>query len=325
MRSVIIEFIPAMIFLVIAGLGILLVLIWSKNFGARHQAFFKRMNETAALRSPKFEDSLHQKGAKQSAFLDWVDSKLVIFPRYKLLLIRSGLEKSPAQFLTLAIGISFVVFLFTLIVLRQGLGTALSAWIASFSLPIFYLSHQANKRRMKFEEQLPDALDFITRSLRAGHGLTASIGMAADELPDPVGQEFKITFDEINFGIVFPETMTNLMLRINSSDLSFFTIAVVIQRETGGNLTELLGGLSKTIRERIKLKGKVRILASEGKFSGYLLGGLPIILGAVVNVLNPKYMAVLWYTEQGHNLLITCAILLAIGAALMFKIAQIKV
>lgn len=325
MGSVIIEFIPAFIFLLIAGVGVLLIVIWSRNFGSRQKAMSKRMLETAALRSPAIEDSLHHRGVRQSGFLDWIDSKLLSLAWYQLLVIRSGLEKSPAQFFVYSVGFSAFMFFISFIFIRQGFVTSLSVGVASFSLPLFYLSHLANKRRMKFEEQLPDALDFITRSLRAGHGLTASMGMAADELPDPVGKEFKTTFDEINFGIVFPEAMTNLMVRINSPDLAFFTIAVVIQRETGGNLTELLGGLSKTIRERIKLKGKVRILASEGKFSGYLLGGLPIVLGAIVNVLNPKYMAVLWYTEQGHNLLFTSAILLAIGAALMYKIAQIKV
>jgi len=325
MGSHIVEFIPAFIFLLIAGVGVLLIVIWSKNFGSRHQALSKRLLETAALRSPAIEDSLHQRGASQSNFLDWVDSKLLTFSGYQLLLIRSGIEKSPAQFFMYSAGLAALTFFITLVFIRQSFFTSLFVGVASLLLPAFYLSRRANKRRMKFEEQLPEALDFITRSLRAGHGLTASMGMAAEELPDPVGKEFKITFDEINFGIVFPEAMANLMVRINSPDLAFFTIAVVIQRETGGNLTELLGGLSKTIRERIKLKGKVRILASEGKFSGYLLGGLPIILGAIVNVLNPKYMGVLWYTEQGHNLLFTCAILLAVGAAIMYKIVQIKV
>lgn len=281
--------------------------------------------EAADLRSVEAEGSLRSRVVGQSSFLDWLDDLLIAMPQFALLLIRAGSPKKPAEYLLLSLGFGGIVTLASILFSRQGLLGSLAIFAIASALPVLNLARLAAKRREMFEDQLPDALDFIARSLRAGHGLTISMGMAADELPDPIGKEFKITFDEINFGIAFPEAMANLNARVNSPDLSFFTIAVVIQRETGGNLTELLAGLAKTIRERIKLKGKVRVLASEGKFSGYLLGGLPILLGAVMNALNPQYMALLWFSETGHDLLRTSAVMLTLGAAFMYKIAQIKV
>lgn len=316
---------PAAVFALVTGLFVLAIRIWTKKFSARQQAVKRRLRETAELRYIEKEGSLQSRTIQQSTFMDWLDGRLTALPRFQLLLIRAGSAKRPAEFLVLALGIGALASLMAVVFSRQGVLGFIVIFLAAASLPFLNLIRLAAKRREKFEDQLPDALDFIARSLRAGHGLTISMGMAADELPEPIGTEFKITFDEINFGIAFPEAMANLNARINSPDLSFFTIAVVIQRETGGNLTELLAGLAKTIRERIKLKGKVRVLASEGKFSGYLLGGLPILLGAIMNALNPQYMALLWFSEAGHDLLRTSAVMLAIGAAAMYKIAQIKV
>ncbi len=325
MGDVITLLVPAIIFIFVAGVGILLVLFWSRNFGARHQSLARRLQETADLRATVPEDSLRSRDVSQSSLMDWVDARLLALPQLQLLLIRAGSSQTPARFLVLTVCFGFFSAFIAFAIFRVGPLIVLGTFVVTLLLPCVYFMRKASTRRLKFEDQLPDALDFITRSLRAGHGLTISMGMAADELPEPVGTEFKITFDEINFGIPFTEAMANLTVRINSPDLSFFTIAVVIQRETGGNLTELLASLSRTIRERIKLRGKVRVLAAEGKFSGYLLGGLPIVLGMVLNALNPQYMSPLWYTETGHGLVRTGLIMLAIGAGFMFKITQIKV
>jgi tight adherence protein B len=151
------------------------------------------------------------------------------------------------------------------------------------------------------------------------------MGMAANELADPIGTEFGIVFDEIGFGIPFDESMTAMTHRVGSPDLDFLVIALLIQRETGGNLTELLDSLAKTVRERIKLKGKVRTLSSEGRFSAILLGSLPFVLGAVLSLLNPGYMSALWETPQGHNLMQIGAVLLVVGFIVLQRIIRIKV
>ncbi len=325
MNNLVDYLLPAFIFLIFSSLGIIVVLIWLKFFSYKQKSLSNRLNEVAELRRNAPVSSLKSQVGEQSAFMVWADSKLFALSKLQLLLIRSGSQQSGAQFVLLSAAVSLGGALLVSLITRQSLFVLALISFVALAIPYLYLLRKASVRRMKFEEQLPDALEYITRSLRAGHGLAISIHMASEELPQPVGGEFKITYDEINFGVSFSEAMSNLMVRVNSSDLSFFTIAVVIQRETGGNLTELLVGLAKTIRERIKLSGKVRVLAAEGKFSCCLLGGLPIVLGLIMNWLNPKYMGLLWYTESGHTLLKISAVMLILGAGLMYKMTQIKV
>ena len=186
------------------------------------------------------------------------------------------------------------------------------------------LTHGQDRRR-KFEDKLPEALDFLSRALRAGHSITVAMGMAGNELADPIGTEFKTVFDEIGFGIAFDEAMTEMTRRIQCPDLDFLVIALLIQRETGGNLTELLEGLAKTVRERIKLQGKVKTLSSEGKFSAMLLGTLPFILGCILSLLNPDYMGALWRTPEGQNILMMGAGLLVVGFVTLSRMVKIKV
>lgn len=316
---------PALIFLLVAGLGVGIVVFWQRRFSSQSRAIAKQLAAARALREAAETQQLRQDVAEQSAFLDWVEDRLAGFPALKLLLIRADSDKTPAEFAVMSALMALVGLFVALVVFRTGWVGTLGFGAISGLLPWWHMSGKAKKRRIKFEDQLPDALDFISRSLRAGHGLTASMGMAGDELPAPVGRELKITFDEINFGITFKEAMANLMARVDSPDLTFFTVAVVIQRETGGNLTELLANLSKLIRERIKLKGKVRVLASEGKFSGFLLGGLPFALAGLLTGINPDYMAMLWSTPEGHNLILTGLSMMVIGAFFMSRIVQIKV
>lgn len=149
--------------------------------------------------------------------------------------------------------------------------------------------------------------------------------MVAEELPEPISGEFRQVFDEINFGTSFQEAFGGLAYRIESQDLGFFVVGVLIQRETGGNLSELLHNLSTTIRERFKLQGKVRTLAAEGKYSGILLGSLPAIMGFVLSLINPAYMSELWDTHTGQKWLTIGVCLMIAGFAWMWKIAQIRV
>ncbi|TCD47235.1 type II secretion system F family protein [Chlorobium sp. N1] len=199
----------------------------------------------------------------------------------------------------------------------------LSAGVAS--LPIFWLMWLAAKRRKAFDDKLPEALDHITRALRAGHSLTSSIGMVGKEYPDPIGGEFRVVFDEIGFGIPFRDAIGELGERVPSADLKFFVASLIIQHETGGNLTELLDGLSKTIRKRIKLRGKIRTLASEGRASGWVLGSMPFVITAVLSLVNRDYISTLWTTPEGVNLIYISGALMIFGFFVMKRIVNIKV
>ena len=192
-------------------------------------------------------------------------------------------------------------------------------------LPVVILIIRASKRKRVFEEQLPEALDYMSRAMRAGHGLSVALAMVGDELPAPLGPEFKRVYEEINFGIPFHEALPKMPQRMPSADLSFFVAALLIQRETGGNLTELLRGLSATIRERLKLQGRVKILSAEGKYTGYLLAAMPFIIAMVLYSMNPGYISLLWTTEVGKNLMTIASMIIIFGFFWMWKITQIKV
>ena len=193
------------------------------------------------------------------------------------------------------------------------------------STPFLWLYRLANHRRQAFGDKLPEAIDYITRALHAGQSLTSAIGMLGKEFPDPIGHEFKTVFDEISFGIPFKDAIDQLADRVQSYDLNFFVISLKIQHETGGNLTELLDGLAGTLRERIKLRGKIRTLSAEGRASEWVLGSMPFALGGILGLINPGYMGVLFTTSQGHTLILIGGGLMSVGFFLLNRIVKIKV
>lgn len=220
--------------------------------------------------------------------------------------------------LTLSVGLVFLLLTGSLVL------SVLLAILAGF-LPIGRLQVKAARRLRLFEAQFPEALDFMARALRSGHGLTMAFQIVSEELPAPVSEEFKRVCDELNFGNSFQEALSKMPDRIRSPDLSFFVLGILIQRETGGNLSDLLRTLSNTVRDRLKLQGKVRTLAAEGKFSGILLGSMPFVLAGILTLINPTYMGALWFTPAGQKSVMVGAVFLTLGFFWMRKIAQIRV
>jgi tight adherence protein B len=174
-------------------------------------------------------------------------------------------------------------------------------------------------------EQLPDALDLISRALKAGHAFPSGLQMVGEEAQDPIAGEFRIVHDEINFGVAVPTALANLANRVPSLDMRQFVIAVLIQRETGGNLTELLANISTLIRERLKLLMKVRVLSAEGRLSAWILCLLPFFLAGVINLINPRFMSVLWTDPMGLKMIYASLVMMAVGALWMRKIIRIRV
>jgi tight adherence protein B len=192
-------------------------------------------------------------------------------------------------------------------------------------LPLLYILRKRAKRMFKIVEQLPDALDLISRALRAGHAFPSGLQMVGEETQDPIAGEFRIVHDEINFGVSVPAALTNLANRVPSPDMRHFVMAVLIQRETGGNLTELLANISTLIRERMKLLLKIRVLSAEGKLSAWILCILPFVLAGIINVLNPRFMSVLWTDPLGLKMIYAALIFMGVGALWMRKIIRIRV
>jgi tight adherence protein B len=192
-------------------------------------------------------------------------------------------------------------------------------------LPILYLSHLKRKRIKKFKRQLPDGLDLIARALKAGHAFSGGMNLAADEFDDPLGPEFTETLDEINFGVSVADALKNLAGRIDCEELRYFVVGVILQRETGGNLAELIETLANLIRERFKFDGKVRTLTAEGRLSAVILILLPIAVFGYLWITNPKFLNPLFTDPSGKFMVLAAIVMMIIGAIVMKRMVDIKV
>jgi tight adherence protein B len=201
----------------------------------------------------------------------------------------------------------------------------LAAGLLLGALPILYVYIKKQKRINRFEEQLPEAMDMMARSLKAGHAFTGGLQMVGQEFPDPLGTEFSKTLDEINFGVAYEDALKNLSSRVDSDDLKLFVISVIIQRTSGGNLAEILENIGRLIRERFKLKGHVQTLCAEARLSAYILIGLPFFIGIMIYFLNPSYIMVLFTDPIGHAMLAFAGVMMVLGVITMRNMVQIKV
>lgn len=208
-----------------------------------------------------------------------------------------------------------------------GKSTILSAGIAvvAAAVPFLYLVTKRQKRAAKFQAQLPEALDMIARSMRAGHAFTTGMRLAADEFGDPLGTEFRYTMDEVNFGVSVPDALGNLLDRVDCPDLNFFVVAVILQRETGGNLAEVMEKIAHLIRERFKLLDRIRTLSAEGKLSAVILTAIPFVVAGIVYTMNRKYIMILFTEHAGRILVLVAIILMILGFYVMRRIIRIKV
>ena len=192
-------------------------------------------------------------------------------------------------------------------------------------LPLFYLKRKKNKRMNDFHKQLPEVLDLMSRALKAGHTFGGAMRMVADEFDDPIGSEFGQTLDEINYGMDVDRALDNLLERVDVSDLKFFAVSVNIQRETGGNLAEIISNIARLVRERFVLFGKVRVLSAEGRLSALLLSALPFITAGILYFVNPDYMSLMWTTEIGLNMSYGALFGMTLGILCMRRMVNIRV
>ena len=192
-------------------------------------------------------------------------------------------------------------------------------------LPLFFVHSAKRKRMNKIEMQLPEAIDLMARALKAGHAFSGALQMAGIDGPEPTASEFRLTFDEINFGVSAQDAMLNLSIRVPIADLRYFVIAVLIQRESGGNLAELLDKISRLIRARLTLLAKIRVLSAEGRMSAWILSCLPFAVGLMIHLLNPEFLSVLWTDPLGLMLVKIAAGMIVIAIFIMSRIIKIRV
>ena len=240
------------------------------------------------------------------------------------LLEQSGLAWSVSDLIVYSL-ITAVVAAGTCIWLNMPILIVFAAAGLAIDIPLLYVRRAKTKRLNKIDMQLPDALDLIGRALRAGHAFPTALKMVGDEMRDPIADEFRIVFDEVNFGISMSEALMNLATRVPSTDVRYFVIAVLIQRETGGNLAELLGNISNIIRERIKLLGQIRVLSAEGRMSAWVLGLLPFGAASVIQLTNPNFLKVLYTDPAGQKMIMVALFMMACGVFVMRRIIKIRV
>jgi tight adherence protein B len=201
---------------------------------------------------------------------------------------------------------------------------ALVLGFASASLPILYVRKAATKRRDKFEEQFPEAIDLIARALRAGHALPTAMQMVGEEMADPVGAEFRTMFEQQNYGLALPDTLRAFGERVQLLDARFFVTAVLTQRETGGNMSEVLDRLANVIRERFKVKRQVRSVSAHGRITGVVLGFLPPVVASLIFIISPEHIRLLIDDPLGVYMVVTAAILQVVGVLIIRKIVNVE-
>jgi tight adherence protein B len=278
---------------------------------------------------------LSEQAAPEVAFLrDEVLSRIPAFDNYlrrservselQKTLEQGNIDVRAGNFIMLCIISSLV---FALIAFIVG-GNLIFGWVGAligFFIPYAYASHRRTKRFQKFEEKFPEAIDTLARAVRAGHAFTTAIEMIANEVSEPVAGEFRQLFEEQKFGLPVRDALLNLTDRIPLVDVKFFVTAVMLQRETGGNLAEILDNLSYVIRERFKILRQVRVHTAQGRLTMVLLMALPPTIVVVMQVLNPGFIQPLFSDPWGHVLIVAGISMQTIGYFVIRKIIRIQV
>lgn len=302
-----------------------LYLLWSANKSPEVKRIEQRLRAVDAGALPGADASiLKQRLLSEVPELQRLFARMPRLREFDRVVEQSGVNASVGQILLIAVVAGVACYglarLFSLPIFA-----ALTLGVIAGSLPFIHIFRQRKARIQKLEQQLPDALDLISRALRAGHAFGSGLKMVGEEMADPIAKEFRITHEEVSYGVALQQALLNLGARIPSTDLRYFVIAILIQHDSGGNLTEVLGNLSALIRERFKLLQKVRVLAAEGKMSAWVLGILPFAVAAAINVVNPGFMKVLWTDPMGIKMVYIMLTMMIFGILWMRKIIRIHV
>jgi tight adherence protein B len=235
---------------------------------------------------------------------------------------QAALKITVSQLLLSAACLSLLVYLVVKTVTYSTMFAIAAAVLASF-VPFIYVKRAKSKRLRLFEEQFPEAIDLIGRALRAGHAFTTGLAMVAEEIPKPVGEEFKLLYDRQNFGMPLPEALKAFADRIPLIDARFFVTAVLTQRETGGNLGEVLDNLASVIRDRFRVKRQVRVLTAHGRITGWILAGMPPALATAMFFVAPQHMHMLISDPLGVQMIVGALTLQIIGTLIIRKLVDI--
>ena len=283
---------------------LVLMLIVSLHFGAG-------MIDVAAPASARLRERLRNAAAPRATASIARQGQLADAPPLRRFLARHAFSANVERLLSQA-GMRIKVAPFLL----MSVGLA--------GLPAMLALQRRQRRLACMERQLPDALDLLCRALRAGHALPSALRMAAEDCAAPLAGEFRLLVDEVGYGAALPDALRRMALRNPGGDLGCFVVALLVQRDTGGNLAELLAGIATMVRERQKLRGQVRVATAEARLSAWILGLLPFVLGIALHLVHPGFISLLWTDAVGRRLLMIVVVLLAIGLVWMRMLVRIQ-
>jgi tight adherence protein B len=239
------------------------------------------------------------------------------------LLKHAASELTVSSFLLICGTAGLVTFAVVMLLTRQPLIALPVGSFAAF-VPVIVMKFKKDRRIAKFEEQFPESLDLLSRALRAGHAYTTGLLMVADEMPQPVGPEFRIIYDQQNYGLPMGDALKSFAERVPLLDAKFFVTAVMTQRESGGNLAEILDNLASVIRDRFKVKRQIQVISAHGRMTGWVLSAVPPVLAFVMFLISPENMRVLWHDPLGVKLIALAIFLQITGAMIIRRLVQIE-
>ena len=241
------------------------------------------------------------------------------------LILQSGMTMGLTQFAVFVALAAFAAFATTVFVRGAIMEAVFATLVTGIVGPVLLLRMKRSRRQRRFGAQFPDAIDIIVRSLRAGHPVPIAVSMVAREMPDPIGSEFGMVADEITYGADLETAMRNLYFRVGQDDLPLFVTAIAIQGTTGGNLGEILENLSKVIRERFKMRRKIKALASEGRASALILSSLPVAIFLIVQVVSPDFYGSVWKFDLTKIVLACAGVWMATGNYIMYRMVNFRI
>jgi tight adherence protein B len=286
-----------------------------------------RLSEArSADRETKVRESLLRRtaGDVQGNFLELLVSKFQVVRKLQSTLDQADLPWSASKVLVNLSGVAVAASM-VLLLLQISPWVVLLVVVAVFALPLLYMVGKRKRRIKKLVEQLPEVFDMMCQALKAGHSLASAIQLISQQMPDPIAGEFARVFHEQNLGLTVEDALLNMTKRVDQMDVRFFVTAVLIQRQTGGDLAEVLEKIGKVIRDRIQLFGVVKALTAEGRLSGWVLLLLPVLVFFGMMMVNPGYAAELTGTEHGRIMLGAAVVMDLMGMAMIKKIVSIKV
>jgi len=263
---------------------------------------------------------------RQAAETSWMEREFSRMPKLRdvgRVLREAGSTVSFQSFILVSLGLGVGLGLSLGVFSRSVIG-AIAGLLVGLAIPYLVMRFRAKQRVGKLEEQLPDAIDLMGRAMRAGHPLSAGFKMVADEAPEPIATEFRQVFEEQRFGLPFDDSLLSLGERVRVSDIRILITAILVHRQVGGNLAEVLDNIAALVRERFKLRRQLKVITAQGRLSGYVLAFLPVVLGIAIFILNPEYMMPIFENEIGRFMLVGAFVFQILGYMWIRKILDIE-